>query len=50
MQRNLPPVRSEKQLIAAALIANQVSGRDGIQNTIGCNEGREIIRSLVREV
>jgi hypothetical protein len=28
MQRNLPPVRSEKQLIAAALIANQASGRD----------------------
>src|SRR5271154_4752177 len=28
MQRNLPPVRSEKQIIAAALIANHASGRD----------------------
>jgi hypothetical protein len=28
MQRNLPPVLSEKQIIAAALIANQPPGRD----------------------
>ena len=27
MQRNLPPVRSEKQIIAAALVSNQASAR-----------------------